>query len=385
MYVRSLSLTDFRNIKGLSLDFSPGFNIIMGDNAQGKTNTMEAICLALCAKSHRESVNANFVRFEAEKCQILADVVCDDYTTAESRVEVLSGRRSHFVDSQRIKSAQSLMRLFSCVFFSPEDLRLVKDSPQLRRSFMDESISVLFPSYAGIMNSYKKTLKQRGMLLKNFKSSDGALLDVYDANLVDLGSEIMKYRIKFLRDLSLVAAKYYASLSSEHEKISLSYVSNVISTALSADEIKQSYEKALKESRAVDLAIFSTSIGVHHDDVNFFINGADAKRFASQGQQRSIAVSLKMAVCDLIMEKKSQMPVVLLDDVMSELDESRRSALVRMLMGKQVFITCTGVDFDTGENTFFFKAANGVINRINFNFTERGNEIWQQTTTMPAE
>ena len=148
MYVRSLSLTDFRNIEKLSLTFTPNFNIIFGNNAQGKTNTVEAICLALSGKSHRENLNANFIRFGQEACLVNAEVSCDDFTTVNSKVNVGSKGRTHFIDSERVRSSQTLLSFFSYVFFSPEDLRLVKDSPVLRRNFTDESISVLYPSYA---------------------------------------------------------------------------------------------------------------------------------------------------------------------------------------------------------------------------------------------
>lgn len=365
MYVRSLSLTDFRNIEKLSLTFTPNFNIIFGNNAQGKTNTVEAICLALSGKSHRENLNANFIRFGQEACLVNAEVSCDDFTTVNSKVNVGSKGRTHFIDSERVRSSQTLLSFFSYVFFSPEDLRLVKDSPVLRRNFTDESISVLYPSYAKLTGDYKKTLRQRSILLKAYSPSDSSLLDIYDDNLALIGSEIIKYRLKFLKELNDVAARYYKELSASSESISLSYYSNLISGPISPSDILPLYRNALKESRRDDILSASTTKGIHHDDVNFFIEKANARKFASQGQQRSIAVSLKMAVCDMIKAKKSQQPIVLLDDVMSELDENRRSSLVRMLNGKQVFITCTEPDFESDKDkTFFFKAENGKLEKI---------------------
>ena len=357
-----MSLDGFRNISRTRLEFSPHLNILLGDNGQGKTNTIEAVCLALSGKSPRDSSIENFIMQGRERCSIVCDVKSDDLTDPTVGVTISREGRKHTINDSRIRSRQNLLDMFSVVFFGPDDLRLVKDSPQVRRDFLNESISCLYPAYSGVLSEYARTLRQRGVLLRDWSPSSEPLLEVYDDTLAKTGSTIIKYRIKTLRQLGSMAAGRYEAISGGSERISVSYISDILKSAAGADEIEDLYRNALAGARRSDICAKTTTVGAHRDDISFFIDAAPARKFASQGQQRSIALSMKTALTDLIREVKHQEPVILLDDVMSELDRGRRDSIASMLSGGQVFITGTGLDFvPSGTDTRTFRVRSGNI------------------------
>lgn len=364
MYIQSLTLNNFRNIEHAELIFGERYNVIHGNNAQGKTNTVEAIYLMLTGKSHRESVSMNFIQEGKCSCFADAEVSCDDFTGMNVKMSIDEKGKRHFVNSDLVRSRQALLDSFSVVIFDPEDSRLVVESPQVRRNFINESISILYPGYTQVLAKYNKALKQRNSILKEYTPSMSPLLEVYDDALVDNGTMIAQYRIKFLKELNEFSQKYYDMISGGNENISLSYSSNIINANIALAEIKNLYAERLAENKRTDIICGTTSVGVHHDDIIFFISGKNAKKFGSQGQRRSIALSLKFALCELIEKRKYQKPIILLDDVMSELDENRRSGVGEIISDNQVFITCTNVDFDTGPECAFFNADGGDIARI---------------------
>lgn len=364
MHIQSLTLNNFRNIEHAELIFGERYNVICGKNAQGKTNTVEAIYLTLTGKSHRENAFMNFIQENKNFCMSSAVVCCDDFTSVDVKMSIDEKGKKHFINSSAVKSRQSLLNEFSAVIFSPEDSRLVVETPQVRRNFINESISILYPGYAHILAEYNKTLKMRNMILKDYSVSKESLLEVYDEALASSGMGICQYRIKFLKELNSVSQKYYSLISRGSENISLSYSSNVIDANISLSEILKLYKNRLSEAKRTDMICQNTSVGVHHDDIILYINGKNAKKFASQGQKRSIALSLKLALCELIENRKYQKPIILLDDVMSELDETRRSSISEILNENQVFITCANIDFETNSQCNIFSADNGKITRI---------------------
>lgn len=362
MHVRTMSLTAYRNIAKASLEFNPSFNILYGDNGQGKTNTIEAVYLALTGKSPREARNDSLIMHGESGASVICEVSCDDLTDTDAKVKIAPSGKVHMLNETRVRSRQELLDMFSAVFFGPDDMRVVKDSPQTRRDFLNESVSILYPGYASVLAEYNRILRQRSALLKEYSPSAESLLEVYDSSLASSGSDIIRCRIKFLKDLNSVAGKYYAQISSEREELSLSYISDILTEAVGSDDIRPLYEKKLAETRKNDIFAGTTTAGAHRDDISFFLDRDPARRFASQGQQRSIALSLTFALCELIEKKKGQIPVILLDDVMSELDRNRRDSVGQIIQGKQVFITCTNVDFDTDSSvTSYFRADNGNI------------------------
>ena len=206
MHVISMSLDAFRNISRARLEFSPHLNILLGDNGQGKTNTIEAVCLALSGQSPRESTAENFIMRGADASGIVCEVRSDDLTVPRVGVTITREGKKHTINGSRIRSRQSLLDMFSVVFFGPDDLRLVKDSPQVRRDFLNEAICCLYPAYSRVLSEYSRTLRQRGVLLRDYSPSAESLLEVYDERLASSGSAIIKYRIKTLRQLGEMAA-----------------------------------------------------------------------------------------------------------------------------------------------------------------------------------
>ena len=362
MHVISMSLDAFRNISAARLEFSPHLNILLGDNGQGKTNTIEALCLALSGKSPRESTGENFIMQGRDRALVTCDVRSDDLTDPTVSLTISREGRKHTLNDSRIRSRQELLDRFSVVFFGPDDLRLVKDSPQVRRDFLNEAICCLYPGYSAVLSEYNRALRQRGVLLKDYSPSALPLLEVYDDTLVRTGSTLIKYRIKTLRQLGILASARYEAISGGREKISVSYISDILKSAAAPEEIAPLYAQALRDARRNDIYMKATTVGAHRDDISFFIDSSPARKFASQGQQRSIALSMKTALTDLIREVKHHSPVILLDDVMSELDRGRRDAIAGMLGGSQVFITGSGVDFiPSGDDARTFRVLGGNI------------------------
>lgn len=362
MHVSSMTLRCFRNIEKADLCPSPKLNILFGANGQGKTNTIEAVCLALTGKSPRESTSGSFIKHGEEYAEILMNVHSDDMTDPDVGVSISAEGRKHTVNGSRVNSRKALLSMFSAVFFGPDDLRIIKDSPQTRRDFINESVSSLYPQYSEILSRYSKALRQKNVLLRDYSPSSESLLDVYDDTLASEGTSIMKYRIAFLKRLGVSATACYEKLSGGSEDISVTYLSDVLKEAVSPDEIASLYREALSEGRQRDIRAGTTLTGVHRDDVSFLLGGSPAKHFASQGQQRSIALSLRFGLADLIEEKKKHSPVILLDDVMSELDRARRDAVASMISDRQVFITCTYPDFDTPRSsTSYFRLTDGAV------------------------
>ena len=361
MFVQTFTAENYRNIASANLAFNPGCNILFGNNAQGKTNTAEAIYLALCGRSHRETLTGNLIGPLNDTALVTCEVFTDENSISEAKV-YLGETKKHFIDSNPVRTRRELLSAYSVVFFTPEDLRLVTDSPGVRRNFMDEAISGLYPKYSEYLSQYNSTLRQRNYLLKGYGPSAQSMLEVYDEHLADCGSSIIKYRIDFLKKLSRAASEIYDDISGNSEEISFGYISNIL-TDNNAGNIREKYLIALEETRREDILSASTKTGVHHDDMDILLSGKPARKFGSRGQQRSTALCLKLALCDMTERAKGQKPVILLDDVMSELDSSRRSRVIELLSGRQVFITCVETNFTTPPGTAFFSASGGQITK----------------------
>lgn len=363
MYVKHIAIDNFRNIGHADLEFNRSFNILSGNNGQGKTNTIECIYLTLTGKSHRENVIDNFISNSYREAGAEAKVVYDD--KSEYTVKMAIGvEKKYTIDEETVKKRYELTRYFALIFFSPDDLELIKGTPAQRRVFLNDAIGAVAPKYASSLADYTKTLKLRNSLLKEYTPSCASLLDVYDESLTEHGSVVIKYRILFLREFEKQISKLYAQISEGKEKISITYLSNIFEDKAPAD-IRGQYKKALAQSRERDIAAGYSLTGAHHDDVNMLLNGKPAKKFASQGQQRSIALCMKLSLIELIYEKNKEKPIVLLDDVMSELDDKRREMIIQMLSGVQTFITCVNYGFmDKFSEKTIFKVQGGAINKV---------------------
>lgn len=337
MYINALALSNFRNYEKAEITFSDGINILYGDNAQGKTNILEAIYMTATTKSHRGSKDKEIIGFEKEESHIKADIKKNDIS---HRVDMHLKRNKNkgiAIDRIPIKRSVELLGLMNVVFFSPEDLSIIKNSPAERRNFMDSELCQLNKIYTSNLTNYKKVIDQRNNLLKQiyYDKSKIDMLSVWDMQLVDYGKKIIRERQQFIDLINEIIPSIHSNLTNGKENLVLVYEKNVS---------EEEYEAELEAKRDMDLRYQTTQLGPHRDDISFLIDGMDVKRFGSQGQQRTVALSLKLAEIELVKRLIKDNPILLLDDVMSELDAKRRDALLDSIKDIQTIITCTGYD-----------------------------------------
>lgn len=356
MYISSLTLQSFRNYDKERIEFSPHTNVIFGDNAQGKTNILEAIYMFAQGKSHRARTDKELIAFGKHFAKI--GIEFHDADRDYSGLMQLSrgGKKSIKINHVQIKKLSMLMNYLNVVMFSPEDLDLVKGSPTNRRRFVDAAVSQLNPPYLVSLIDYHKALAQKNSLLKELRRKgrqSDVTLSVWNEQLAEAGVKIMKYRREFLESLNGFASDIQKEISGEELKIS--YAPN-IHGEVTADE----FYDLLEANQKREIELTSAVIGVQRDDMAISVNGREARIYGSQGQQRTAALSAKIAQADYIESKKDEYPVLLLDDIMSELDVRRRLYLAEKIRGKQVFITCTDTDLiDSTDETRLFHVKGG--------------------------
>ncbi len=331
MKVLNLSLKNFRNIEDTFLEADSGMNVICGENAQGKTNILEAIWLFTGAKSFRNSKDKEFVKFGENKAQIKLDFISEGIEK-EAFIEIEEKRKAVLNDN-KLKSPSLLAGNFNAIIFSPNDLSIVKDGPSIRRRFLDIAIGQLYPSYIELLKKYLRAVAQRNKIIKDLKydSTLSLMLDIFEEEIAEAGEKIIDYRKKYIENLNLFLPKVYNGLSAGKESLETSYI-----CSFSGEDFKEK----LKESRKEDMFSAVTSIGPHRDDLEFKINGVSARSFGSQGQKRSVALALKLAEAEVIKSKVGECPIFLLDDVMSELDPKRQDFILNHIEGMQTFLTC---------------------------------------------
>lgn len=337
MIIKSLELADYRNYGSLDMKFDKGTNILYGDNAQGKTNILEAIYLTATTKSHKGSKDREIVNFEKEEAHIRAYI---EKENVESRIDMhlrKSGSKGIAVDGQRIKKAGDLLGLCNVVFFSPEDLGIIKNGPAERRRFIDMELCQLDSIYLFNLNNYNKIVNQRNKLLKDifFNPDLKETLNIWDMQLVSYGSKIIERRRLFVDQLNEIILDIHKRLSGNRENLSIAYEPNV-----EADD----FEKNMRYSRDKDIKAKMTTVGPHRDDFSIIANGVDIRKYGSQGQQRTAALSLKLSEIELVKKIAKDNPILLLDDVLSELDSNRQNYLLNSIGDIQTIITCTGLE-----------------------------------------
>ena len=369
MIIKSLELADFRNYDNLKIDFSSGTNILYGDNAQGKTNILEAIYVSATTKSHKGSKDKEIINFGKEEAHIRTILEKDN---AEYRVDMhLRKNKSKgiAIDGQKIKRASDLIGRLNVVFFSPEDLSIIKNGPSERRRFMDMELCQLDHIYLNSLSKYNKLVVERNKVLKDLfeKPENSVLLDVQDKQLCEYGSVIIKAREKFIKELNEIISPIHEKLTGGKELLSVYYEPNV-----SFEE----FEKKLSASRKKDMYAGQTTIGPHKDDFSFIVKkaqdpekeGIDIRKYGSQGQQRTASLSLKLSEIEIVKKAKKDNPVLLLDDVLSELDSNRQNYLLNTIGDIQTIITCTGLD-EFVNNRFeidkLFKVTEGTVSSEN--------------------
>ena len=357
MYIESIELKNFRNYQDLQLDFDKGTNIFYGDNAQGKTNILESVYICGTTKSHKGSKDKEIIRFGEEESHIRMMVKKDELSYKIDMHLRKNKAKGVAINGLPIKKARELFGIVNLVFFSPEDLGIIKNGPAERRRFIDMELCQLDKLYLHELSNYNKVIIQRNKLLKecSFNSQYEEMLDIWDMQLVKYGKKLIESRERFVKELGVIVAEIHRNLTGGREELMVRYEKNV-----SADE----FERKLQTSRKRDLKVKMSMTGPHRDDLLFEVKGVDIRRFGSQGQQRTAALSLKLAEIELVKRAIKDTPVLLLDDVLSELDSSRQQYLLDSIHDIQTLITCTGID-DFIENKFqlnkVFHVADGVV------------------------
>ena len=346
MFIERIELKNFRNYSYLNMSFDNGTNILYGDNAQGKTNVLEAIYMCSTTRSHRGAKKNELVKMdfsESDKEEKDAHIKLffkKKYT--DNRIDIhirKNGKTGIAIDGVPIKRAAEVLGFLQVIFFSPEDLDMIRRGPAVRRQVIDIEISNINKLYFSELVNYNKIMESRNKLLKEIsyskKKSDIITLDIIDKQFEKSAIKLIDIRTKFIKEISVIIKDIHKKLSGGKEELTIIYEPNCE---------KENIETKLKEYREKDFRFGLTSIGPHRDDYCFMINGRDSKIFGSQGQKRTVAISFKLAEIKINEEKTGDMPVLLLDDVLSELDSKRKALLLENIKDKQTIITCTGQD-----------------------------------------
>lgn len=370
MKINGLILENFRNYEKLEVDFDESRNILVGENAQGKTNLVEAIYMTAFAKSFRTNNASDMIRFGAKTGRINAFVESEEIEKSINITLRPDGKKMIQKDGKAIKRTADLLNTVVVIVFTPDDLRIIKDSPEKRRAFINRELSQMRPRYYEQLRRYNEALKEKNALLKGFfnvkkktftradnlslndiesAGKDGVnpydnsrrynedLLDIYDRQLADAGYELIRYRMEFVEMLSEEAAEIMRNISDGREQLEIRY--KTACDFVTASEGRDILFSQIKHNRDRDIYNGSATLGPHRDDIEFYINGNDARKFGSQGQQRTIALSLKFAEIRIARQMLGEAPVLLLDDVLSELDPGRQRFLISEIDDVQLFIT----------------------------------------------
>ena len=338
MVIKSLKLKNYRNYDLLDLNFDPNTNILYGDNAQGKTNILEALYLSGTTKSHRGTKDRDIIQFGYDESHIETIVekrrICFQIDMHLKK----NSPKGIAIDKIPIRKAGELFGIVHFVFFSPEDLNIIKEGPAGRRRFIDLELSQLDKIYLSNLSNYNRIINQRNSLLKDLYGQKNLMdtLDIWDMQMAAYGTKVLEARKNFIKQVNEIISDIHFKLTGGKERISISY---------EASNGNMSLEEALKRYRERDMRMKSTTVGPHRDDICFTTDsGLDVRKFGSQGQQRTAALSLKMSEIELVKQVIKDTPVLLLDDVLSELDKHRQNYLLDSINNIQTIITCTGLD-----------------------------------------
>ncbi|MBQ9673329.1 MAG: DNA replication/repair protein RecF [Ruminococcus sp.] len=342
MKINSLEFENFRNLDKNKIFPSESTNVIYGENAQGKTNLLECMWLFCGGHSFRGANEREFIKFGEKFSKIRLEFESTD-RTQNAEIRYKGRNKEVFINGVKKKSGAELIEKFSCVVFSPEHLSLVKAGPGLRRKFLDGALCQQRLRYAMYFAKYNKVLNQRNALLKdiNRNTSLADTLSVWDEHLSFLGAYLVQQRVKYVEKLQNLAIGFHSGISNNKEKLDIEYVSTISDYDVeNTADIQEKFISRLQEKQRDDLYLGYTTVGPHRDDINILINGMKAKSFGSQGQQRSAVLSLKLAEAEALTSIREEKPVLLFDDVLSELDNKRQEYLLNKITDYQVFITC---------------------------------------------
>lgn len=337
MIIKSIELCNFRNYEREEFHFHKGTNVLYGDNAQGKTNVLEAIFVGGTTKSHKSSKDADMIMKGRDQSHIRYFVEKND-CTYKVEIHMKRGKTKGIaIDGLPITSSKDLMGLCHIIFFSPEDLGIIKDGPEQRRRFMNMELCQINRAYLYYLTQYKKILKQRNALLKQIQQNESLkdTLEIWDSQLVENGTKIIEIRKEFVDQIGVIMKEKHLNLTGGQEEIDVVYKPNCQA---------QDFSNRLFMEGDRDILLGTTTVGPHRDDLGFYIGEQEIKIYGSQGQKRTAALSLKMAEIKIVEDTIGEKPILLLDDVLSELDRSRQNYLLENIKGIQTIITCTGLE-----------------------------------------
>ena len=356
MIINEINLENFRNYTNQNIILKPGINVFFGDNAQGKTNLLEAIFICSIGKSFRTNKDKEWISFGEYNTKIKVKY---SKTDREGKMNLELGDRKRFLlNDIPLKKTSEVLGNIYIVLFTPDDISILKEGPSYRRRFLDIMISQLRPSYMRLLFNYNKTMIQRNNYLRQIKieNKENSLLEVWDEELSNYGNKIFEYRKEYINKISSKLVNIHSNITNSKENISIEYVSNL--------NKKEDFINQLKNSRNIDIQRGITSCGIHKDDFKIRINDKIINSYGSQGQHRTAVLSLKIAELEIIQEEVGEYPILLLDDFMSELDEERRINLLKNMKNKQVIITCTDKNVFENLDATFFEVKEGRIYSI---------------------
>ena len=368
MYLEGIELKNYRNYETVKLSFSPSINVLIGENAQGKTNLVESIYFLAMSRSHRSPRDRELIRWDSDFAKVNGQLIKKSHSVP---LEIVLSKRGKIAKMNHLEQRKlsDYIGQLNVILFAPEDLSLVKGSPSVRRRFIDMELGQMNKIYLHHLTQYQRVLKQRNQFLKKAKydrKHDALYLDILTEQLATEGAEVLYHRYRFVKQLTKWAQEVQTDISNGKEELRISYkTTSSVSDKMSKEELLSQLQKDYEKAKEQEIDQGTTTLGAHRDDLVFYVNEKNVQTYGSQGQQRTTALSLKLAEIELMYEMTGEYPILLLDDVLSELDDSRQTHLLNAIQNKvQTFITTTsldGVQMDLLQNPRIFKVENGEI------------------------
>ncbi len=376
MRIERLNLVNFRNYQTLDIDFNKNINIFIGNNGVGKTNILESIYLLALSKSNKAGIEENIIKFNEEIAKITGSIKCDELLK-KMEIHITRNKKSLFINGKEIKKSRNYISNFYVISFSPLDLEIIKGSPNIRRNIMNIDISQLFNNYILFLNQYNQIIKIRNEYLKRMNingNNDSRYLDVINNEMIDKALKIYEYRFKFVDYINMRISSIFKKITNL-DGLNITYNSSIGINYFNESEIREKYEKKLKKLFNVELSQGMSLFGPHRDDFSFMLNEVDMKLFSSQGQQRLAVIALKISEIYLFKEITGEYPVLLLDDIFSEIDNKKRNKIIKFLNNDiQSIITTTDIDDIKDsllENATVFDVKNDMVKK-------RGKIKWKK-------
>ncbi|WP_326911283.1 DNA replication/repair protein RecF [Sedimentibacter sp. MB31-C6] len=344
MIVNSLKLRDYRNLKEVNIDLDSVLNIFIGDNGQGKTNLLESIYLCSIGRTFRLNKESELINFEENKSLVELSLIKNNYKINIELILEKNKRKQVFINKVKLDKTSEMIGILNNVIFTPDDMKIIKGSPVERRKFINIDISQIKPKYKYLLAKYKKIITERNIILKNYctKPDNKDIINIWNDYLINIGTEIIYYRNEYINNLKKFTIDIYSDISGNKEKLDINYICNIGNVNdMDKSDIKDLFRKKISSNFQQELQKCTTLYGPNKDDLSIKINGKECKYFGSQGQQRSAILAVKLAEIEIIKNEIGEYPILLLDDVLSELDSKRKGYLLNYIKNIQTVITTT--------------------------------------------